>query len=505
MMRLTLDVRSYCDQAPADSQSRSFDAFPVIIGRSSSCDYSLSDESRYISSNHAVVVLDNGQLLIQDTSANGVYVNGSSEPVGRGRSLALNGGDSLAIGDYTINVVIDQRAASTDIAAIDDPFADFGAGSSAAPSSPAAYDPFRGDEPDWTPPSQSSDPFGDDWDMNDQPTGAASTPDRASSGQEEWADWSDDITPPAPDRHNPSSAISSPAADDDFDWLPGTSSETVSIPPSLPSSGRPRAPLHPGSNSASSPRKPDYPAAQRPSQRSDQRDPRAQAHQHPTPPGARQRQSSQQPARPRNRTASRQLDQPVETLLRAATLREADFARYSEAQVLEQTGKVLALTVDAMMVLLQSRAEIKNAIKSDVTTLSRSDNNPLKFSFSAADALTKLLSDDVDGYMSADSAIQEAVDDLKLHQLAMLDGMKAAVRSMLLQFDPSKLAKNLEKSGGLSANIPITREAKLWELFCEQYDAIREEAVSDFGELFGAEFRKAYEKRIKQLGRNPDF
>ncbi len=107
--------------------------------------------------------------------------------------------------------------------------------------------------------------------------------------------------------------------------------------------------------------------------------------------------------------------------------------------------------------------------------------------------------------MSADRAIQEAVDDLKLHQLAMLDGMKAAVKSMLLQFDPSKLAKSLEKSGGLSANIPITREAKLWEMFCEQYDAIREEAVSDFGELFGTEFRKAYEKRIRQLGRSPDF
>lgn len=161
--------------------------------------------------------------------------------------------------------------------------------------------------------------------------------------------------------------------------------------------------------------------------------------------------------------------------------------------------------VDAMMVLLQSRAELKNAIRSDVTTLSRSGNNPLKFSVNSVDALTKLLANDTEGYLQADSAVQEAVDDLKLHQLAMLEGMKSAVRSLLVQFDPAMLARELEKTGGLTANIPITREAKLWELFCEQYDAIRDEAVNNFADLFGTEFRKAYEKRIMKMGRKPDF
>jgi len=501
MMRLTLNVRSYCEQPPADSQSRSFDSFPIIIGRSSSCDYSLNDASRYISSNHALIALDNDQLLLQDTSANGVYINGASEPVGRGRNVALKGGDTLAIGDYTLTVTIDTQSASSQNAAIDDPFADFGDGPSVTPSTPAAYDPFRGEEPDWTPPSQSSDPFGDEWEMNDQ-AGASAQENKPGGGQEEWADWNDEIAPAQPESH-PSMDNRSPLPkDDDFDWLPGTSSETVSIPPSLPSSGGARSSGQSGRQAAPpSPRQADFAPAQRASHPPQ----RAQARQAAAPSSEPYRHPSQRSAPRQGREVASDSAHALEALLRAATLKEADFARYSEAQVLEQTGKVLALTVDAMMVLLQSRAEIKNAIKSDVTTLSRSGNNPLKFSFSAADALTKLLSDDVEGYMSADNAIQEAVDDLKLHQLAMLDGMKAAVKSMLLQFDPSKLAKSLEKSGGLSANIPITREAKLWEMFCEQYDAIREEAVSDFGELFGAEFRKAYEKRIRQLGRNPDF
>ena len=489
-------MRSYCDQPPADSLSRNFDTFPVIIGRSSSCDYCLSDASRYISSNHALVALDNGQLLLHDTSANGVYINGAPEPIGRGQTVALTTGDSLAIGDYTINVAIDNQASSSENAVIDDSFADFGSGPSATPSTTDSYDPFRGDEPDWTPPSQTSDPFGHDWDINDQPSAPpSSSQNRSEGGEDLWADWNDDIAPPPPGRHSTSDNKSSLTAD----WLPGSSKETASIPPSLPGSESAGTPRHPGGQVT--PGRPVIP----PAQRQDQHGQRSPAQRAAAPSNQPYRHPSQQTAPQRSRESVSQLANPLETLLKAATLREADFTRYSEVQVLEQTGKVLALTVDAMMVLLQSRAEIKNAIKSDVTALSRSDNNPLKFSVSTADALTKLLSDDVEGYMSAGSAIQEAVDDLKLHQLAMLDGMKAAVKSMLLQFDPSKLAKNLEKTGGLSANIPITREAKLWEMFCEQYDAIREEAVSDFGELFGAEFRKAYEKRMRQLGRSSDF
>ncbi|MFK7853266.1 MAG: type VI secretion system-associated FHA domain protein TagH [Granulosicoccus sp.] len=500
-MRLTLSVRSYCDQAPAEPHSRSFDAFPIIIGRSNSCNYILTDASRYISSNHAVVTLVGDRLSIQDTSANGVYINGASEPIGRGQSAYINAGDSLAIGDYTLSVSVTQPASSGSNQVTDDPFAQFGDGAPAAlssetppagspaagtpgggaPSSPADFDPFRGDEPDWTPPSQVSDPFGEDWDVNETPAGASPSAGNspAAGVVDTWADW--DASHPPASSENSSPAVQNPqqSADDDFDWLPGSHSDSASSPGSRSSSGQDAKQASPQRRPGSPPAQGNIPAA-----------------------GSLPTQASRAPA---HSSPGQQQGRSLEILLRAATLKEADFSRYSEAQVLEQTGKVLAMSIDAMMVLLQSRAEIKNAIKSDVTSLSRSGNNPLKFSYSAADALTKLLSDDEPGYMSADSAIQEAVEDLKMHQLAMLDGMKAAVKSMLLEFDPDKLAKNLEKSGGISANIPITREAKLWEMFCEQYDAIRDEAVNDFGELFGKEFRKAYEKRMRQLGRSPEF
>jgi len=389
--------------------------------------------------------------------------------------VKLNNDDNLAIGDYTLVVTIDQEPTTQNARAGNtDPFSDA-----------ASFDPFKGEEQDWTPPSaQSDDPFADDWDMNSSPmspqTPASDSGSPSISSEGDWADWDSESV--LKKETNQKSKLKAPV--DDFDWLPGTSDETVSIPPSFPDNSPPQQPVEtPVSRPASERQQPD-----------------ALRIQH---------SAAQNRVEPLAAVPSRQTLESASTgiskLLDAAALKESDFQNQTDAQVLEQTGRVLNQMVDAMMVLLQSRAEIKNAIRSDVTTLGRTDNNPLKFSFNASDALTKLLSENAGGYLHADVAIQEAVDDLKLHQVAMLEGMKAAVKSMLLQFDPSKLEQTLGKKGGITANIPLTRDAKLWELFCEQYDAIREEAVNDFGDAFGKEFRKAYETRIRKLGRKPDF
>lgn len=371
-MRITLKINKYCSHPPNNSQTLVFDSFPIILGRSNTCHYVLPDASRYISSNHASILLDGENLLIQDTSANGLYINGDSEPVGRGRDSSLNNEDLLAIGDYILSVSIEHTPTTPALVNTEDPLANSAsecAGQSAGSS--------------------------------------------LSSKNAERQGWPADSNSSSATRKN------------NFNGL-ASSSETGAIAGALP-------------------------------------------------------------------------------LLSAAALRESDFAHRDSSELLEQTGRLLSQLTDAMMVLLQSRVEIKNAIRSDVTTISQSGNNPLKISHSTSDALTKLLADDSDGYLRSEQAIQEAVEDLKLHQLAMLEGMKSAVKYMLQEFDPDKLAHKLEGIGGISANIPITREAKLWQLFCKQYDSLSEEALGDFGDLFGTEFRKAYEVGIKKAGSRSDI
>ncbi|MBX2881144.1 MAG: type VI secretion system-associated FHA domain protein TagH [Granulosicoccus sp.] len=441
-MRLTLRLQSFCGQPPDKPQEKNFDRFPVFVGRSPSCDFVLDDISKYISSNHATVLEEQGQILIQDTSSNGVYINGSTESIGRGNTVSLGHGDSLTIGDYSLAVGISANSQSAD------PFDDF------EPSSNPAvvedpFDPFQGREHDWTPESDITPNSDDNWEDVRSPL---------QQSEADWADWPADTSAPDPTPAPPPA----PAHEPDLDWLPGRSSETVSAPRPIKDTG-------------------SVPIAA-------------------APPTRAYAGPSQEP-RVSHTTGSAE-----NALLTAAGLDPRDFANADLEQVMRVAGSLLNQSLDGMMVLLQSRTELKNAIRTDVTRLARENNNPLKFSTGPEDALMKLLAPHTQrGFLPPDKAINQAIEDLKAHHLAMLEGMKAAVRSMLVQFDPEKLEAKLEKSSPLAATIPVTREAKLWKLFEEKFTDIREEAVNDFSELFGKEFRKAYDRRINELRKKPDF
>jgi len=45
--------------------------------------------------------------------------------------------------------------------------------------------------------------------------------------------------------------------------------------------------------------------------------------------------------------------------------------------------------------------------------------------------------------------------------------------------------------------LPASRKAKYWDLFTSEYQAIAREAEDDFNELFGDEFARAYQERLR--------
>ncbi|HEY9182606.1 MAG TPA: type VI secretion system-associated FHA domain protein TagH, partial [Gammaproteobacteria bacterium] len=88
------------------------------IGRSLESDWVLPDGQRYLSSRHASIDYRSGSYYIVDTSTNGVYVNDSEQPVGRGNPQRLFTGDRIRLGEYEIGVEItdedDTRETMTD-------------------------------------------------------------------------------------------------------------------------------------------------------------------------------------------------------------------------------------------------------------------------------------------------------------------------------------------------------------------------------------------------------
>ena len=105
-MPLTLKIVSKQKHILGADSVRVFSVQGGTIGRASDNDWVLPDPDRYISGHHASIDFRDGAYYLRDTSTNGVYVNRSQEPVGRGTPVLLQDGDELRMGDYVFRTII---------------------------------------------------------------------------------------------------------------------------------------------------------------------------------------------------------------------------------------------------------------------------------------------------------------------------------------------------------------------------------------------------------------
>ncbi|HTW70711.1 MAG TPA: type VI secretion system-associated FHA domain protein TagH [Acetobacteraceae bacterium] len=161
-------------------------------------------------------------------------------------------------------------------------------------------------------------------------------------------------------------------------------------------------------------------------------------------------------------------------------------------------GAVFRAFVEGLRQVLISRATIKNEFRVEQTMLRARDNNALKFSVTTEDALMALLQPNRPGYLPPLKATQEAFDDVRGHELAVMAGMQTALMSLLRRFEPGALEKRLAP-GMLGSLLPAARKARTWELFCTTYKDIAREAEGDFQSVFGREFARAYDEQVRKL------
>ena len=109
-MALRLEITSKQKRALGERAVKEFGVDGGVIGRSLESDWVLPDPERFVSSRHASIDFRSGSYYIVDTSTNGVYVNEEDVPVGRGNPQRLFNGDRLRVGDYEIEVIIDEDA-----------------------------------------------------------------------------------------------------------------------------------------------------------------------------------------------------------------------------------------------------------------------------------------------------------------------------------------------------------------------------------------------------------
>jgi type VI secretion system FHA domain protein len=168
-------------------------------------------------------------------------------------------------------------------------------------------------------------------------------------------------------------------------------------------------------------------------------------------------------------------------------------------RLLEDAGRLLRALTQGLTTTMQARAEFKSELRLAVTTIRAKENNPFKFSVGVDETLERLLFRPGPGFLPPVEAACSAFDDIQAHEMAMIAGLRAALRALLARFDPAELERRLGAASGLDKLLPMARRSRYWDLFTEIYDQVAADASEDFMQLFGDAFTRAYEDQIQRL------
>jgi len=460
-----------------------------FIGRNPDSDLVLKDDKRIVSGRHAQISFQDGAFYLDDLSSNGVFVNGSPQAVGRGRRVRLAHGDLLGIGDYVVAVEIES-----------------GSGREPIPPEPPArrsslLDPFAGGEPEFRIPDDADFGLGEE----ERSLGVAPRAEAPLLGKSEAVDPLEllgggpaarrrEPAPGAIQDHVPSEQVqfTPPRAvvesiPDDWDQTGRFKIPTRSAAPPLP---RAEAPV-------ATPALPDdwdvddapTPAVSRPPVR-----PTAP---HAPLPGAG-RPRPEPPSEPPTATTA---GPTLQAFLSAAGLSPTKAGERPPDDLMRDAGMVLRELVAGLMELLAARSTFKSEFRIEVTTIQPVENNPLKFSADAKEALEHLLIPSGKAYLPPGQAVQEGVQDVKDHKLAMIAAMRAALESLLARFDPDQLEARFGERSKKSL-MGLSGKGKNWEMYRELFAELRQDPDALFRDVFGEQFIRAYEAQIERLSKS---
>ena len=412
------------------------------IGRGQDNEWVIPDPERHLSKRHCRLVYSVGDWQLHDLSANGTFLNRASEPVGKGASAKLRNGDRIKFGLYELEVMIDEDEEG------------------AARDREGSLSGLRRDDFAMrdAPPSRSDlrhyDDPGHDARLPESRSvlDVANTPilpadfDPLAPNQEPFAGTQPDHAPALESAFRPPQPVA--IIPDDWD---------VAAPAGLrPQTARPPPPPRPVEDAAPAP--------------APRQDPP------PRPPAA------------------------PDTGLAAAFLRGVGMTEVvlpDPEKAFERLGAATRATVSGLRQTLMARASIKDEFRIEQTMIRASGNNPLKFSLDDDDALATMLGTGRRTGMGAAEAIGEAFDDLRMHELATVSAMQAAVRVLLAQFEPEAVERKVE--GSALQIHPAQKKARAWDAFVRLHKGVTQALSDDFDSVFGKAFARAYEEAIDKL------
>jgi type VI secretion system protein ImpI/type VI secretion system protein len=423
----------------------------LSIGRGTENDWVTPDPDKSISRFQCVVALQPTGWALADVSNSGTFLNREGQPVGKGQIRPLTDGDRITFGAYEIEVRI---AAAISYAPppltnsvipgfpFDDPFAP---PRQAAPAPPPLSEVLRA-PPEALPPDQ--------YPLS---TPRVEAPFGGNITAADHSQFFDDVFDPGP---------APPLRDDEW-GAPAPTPATAPASPERVKEWWEATAITPPALAPIPPRSP------------------------PPPPGVGASPPAPEPPAP---TPTKL---PGQDLL-AGFLTAAGMAHErppaDPAAAMANLGAAFRAIVIGIRQVLRARTEIKNEFRISRTEIQPRNANPLKFSIDDDDALRALLGLGRPVNVPPATAIEDALRDMRLHELATITAMQAAVRLLLERLDPARV----DQTGNMAV-LPMQRKARAFDAYEKLYATLRQAMNDDFDSVFGKEFARAYETSLAEL------
>lgn len=450
---LKLQIENFDKLADGGPLEISVDRRGFDFGRDQHLDWTLPDKNRIVSGKHCEVRFYDDAYWLFDVSTNGTFLNSNNKRMQS--PYRLRNGDKLSIGDYIIAVQVEEPEPEPQL--------------SFHTTAPAATPVYEAPPPPVPPPTAG----GALWEVSKVAPPPIDSRDLMPPRPEEQraADFlhhamyvAPPVEPPLPPVQVARPQPVRPPASDVWGTTPAASPDLPSPPPAPPTT----TPVAPPTTPVAPPSAPVMSVPE------------------PAP---------QVYAAPAHSNSSEAAQAFLTRFAVGAGLPAEMFQNSQAGDVAEEAGRLLNMVCGQLMAMLHARAEAKTLSRSSNRTLiQQSDNNPLKFMPTAEEALRVMLGPRTKGYLESKRALESSFTDLKMHQVASLAAMQAAVTQLFDDLAPDAI----EKSSGSKKSILTNAKAKNWETYVQRWEAKVGKREHGMLGVFLDRFAEQYDKLSKR-------
>ncbi|RQR32899.1 type VI secretion system-associated FHA domain protein TagH [Burkholderia sp. Bp9142] len=190
-------------------------------------------------------------------------------------------------------------------------------------------------------------------------------------------------------------------------------------------------------------------------------------------------------------------DELLNAFFEGAGLDTAAESHQWSAEQLYIAGQLLALFANGTVELLSSRSILKREVKAHMTMLLDRENNPLKLLPDGGAVLRQMFGLPLPGFMSPQSAVSDAFQDLHAHQIGMVAGMRAALMDLLTRFSPQRLRERDDAMRWYEKRVPALYKARMWDRYAATHRDTVFAIEDDFASVFGKAFLAAYDAEVE--------